>query len=115
MTPQNRPLSNAVMRLAAPAPEHEATYTTIRQDLLKWKTTADERVAEHQNLKSPTGAGLLKAIHDEAQGRGRPETADRFPEDQRFRTTATSMTAVGFLLKPLRHSWGATNPARQPF
>jgi energy-coupling factor transporter ATP-binding protein EcfA2 len=69
-------LSDAAMRLAPPAPEQEESYDAIRKDLLAWTTTAKERVAEHKNLKSPVGAALLAAIHEEAKGKGRPETAN---------------------------------------
>jgi energy-coupling factor transporter ATP-binding protein EcfA2 len=68
--------SNAAMRLAAPAPEHEATYSTIRKDLLEWTATAKTRIEVYQNLKTQEGAAELKAIHDEARSKGQPETAD---------------------------------------
>jgi hypothetical protein len=68
--------SNAAMRLAAPAPEQEDTYSTIRKDLLEWTATAKTRIEVYRNIKAPEGAAELKAIHDEARSNGRPETAD---------------------------------------
>src|SRR6202040_3839813 len=64
------------MRLAVPALEHEATYSTIRKDLLEWTATAKTRIEVYQNLKTQEGAAELKAIHDEARSKGQPETAD---------------------------------------
>jgi hypothetical protein len=68
--------SNAAMRLAPPAPEQEDTYSTIRKDLLEWTATAKARIEVYQNINAPEGAAELKAIHDEAHSKGRPETAD---------------------------------------
>jgi energy-coupling factor transporter ATP-binding protein EcfA2 len=69
--------ADAAMRLAAPEPEPEQeTYATVRRDLLAWTQTAKARLREHQNLRTPEGATLLQTIHDEAQDKGRPETAD---------------------------------------
>jgi hypothetical protein len=42
--------SNAAMRLAAPAPEQEDTYATIRKDLLEWTATAKTRIEVYQNI-----------------------------------------------------------------
>lgn len=69
-------LSDSAMRLAAPAPEQEATYVSIRKELLDWTTSAKARIENHQSLKTTEGQAALKTIHDEIKGRGRPETAD---------------------------------------
>ena len=69
-------LSNAAMRLAAPAPEQEDTYSTIRKELLEWTAAAKTRLEVYQNIKASEGAAELKAIHDQAHSKGRPETAD---------------------------------------
>ena len=68
--------SNAAMRLASPVADQEDTYATIRKDLLEWAGTAKARIAAHQNLKTTPGAAALTAVHNEATGKGRPETAD---------------------------------------
>jgi hypothetical protein len=69
-------LADAAMRLAAPAPDQEANYAAIRKELLEWTVAAKSRIEPFLDLKVPGGAAALKAVHDEAMGKGRPETAD---------------------------------------
>ena len=66
--------SDSAMDLAAPAPEHEATYTAIRKELLGWVASAKERIVEHRDLRTDAGKAALRAINDDATKLGRPET-----------------------------------------
>lgn len=77
----------AAMQLAPPAPgeeaaDQEATYQSIRSDLLKWTSDWADKFRGADSLRSQQGQQLLQVLRDESNSKGRPEVVSILPAFQ---------------------------------
>jgi predicted ATP-dependent endonuclease of OLD family len=67
-------LRTAAADLKAPGPDQEATYQTLRTDLLGWCDKCDDRLQPFSNLKEDAAKTLLETIRIESSSKVRSET-----------------------------------------
>lgn len=65
----------ATTNLAAPAPDQEPTYQSLRTDLLNWCDSCEERLQAHTDFKDSEAITLLDAIRNESNSKARGETS----------------------------------------
>ena len=66
----------AGMKLTHLAPDQEATYQSIRTDLLKWTSGWSDKFSGSASLRSQQGQQLLQALRDDSNSKARAEVAN---------------------------------------
>ena len=74
--------ASAARRLKSPVPEQEEQIQKLRTDLATWASAWQEKLANHQDLRTQTGIALLIALRKESDSYSNPETADMIEELQ---------------------------------
>jgi predicted ATP-dependent endonuclease of OLD family len=66
----------AAMRLTHKTPDQEATYQSIRTDLMNWTDAWIAKFSADESLRREAGQQLLKALREESNTKARPEVAN---------------------------------------